>query len=170
MNLLGQGVSATGDPDEVLVVARPTPLRRFIALGTLNGLGAVTLVMALSQSAAVYGSGLLFVTGGLSLGMAEVIRRSTARGVELTRAALRETDGAIIAQTADVVRVDRGVMAIKPTNGFVFQTRAAERRNWRFGIWWRVGRHVGIGGMLPPPQTKVMADTLAALIQARENT
>ncbi len=154
--------------EEVLAVARPTMARRVLAVGALGGLGVVTLYLGLTQGSVA--SGVLIVTGTASVLMAEMIRRTTDRAVELTPSGLRDTDGTLIAATADVVHVDRGVLAIKPSNGFVLKTRARQSRGWRFGIWWRVGRTVGVGGMMPAPQTKFMADRLAELVAERDQT
>ena len=45
----------------------------------------------------------------------------------------------------------------------MLKTRTPGPRVWRPGIWWRIGRRVGIGGVMPGHQTKAMAEILAAL-------
>jgi hypothetical protein len=37
-------------------------------------------------------------------------------------------------------------------------------RAWYPGLWWRMGRRVGIGGVTSAAQTKAMAEIIAAMI------
>ena len=89
-------------------------------------------------------------------------------GIVLTESELRSTEGDRIARVDEIEALDRGVLAFKPSNGFMVRTRTAQPRAWRPGLWWRVGRRVGIGGVTPGGQTKAMAEILAALMAERE--
>ena len=91
------------------------------------------------------------------------MRRSTELTIELTRSELRDSSGTCIARIEDITAVERGLLAFKPSNGFMLKTRTPGPRVWRPGIWWRIGRRVGIGGVMPGHQTKAMAEILAAL-------
>ncbi len=42
------------------------------------------------------------------------------------------------------------------------------RDEWRPGLWWRVGRRIGVGGMTPASQTKFMSEIIAAMIAQRD--
>jgi hypothetical protein len=45
----------------------------------------------------------------------------------------------------------------------IAKTRGAGRR-WQPGLWWRLGKRVGVGGVAPGHQTKAMAQIIEALL------
>lgn len=150
--------------DEVLAVARASAPRRWIGIAMVVAVAAVTLYVAFSTPPADLSFKVLLVLIGLgALWMAEVMRRSTELTIELTRSELRDSSGTCIARIEDITAVERGLLAFKPSNGFMLKTRTPGPRVWRPGIWWRIGRRVGIGGVMPGHQTKAMAEILAAL-------
>ena len=150
--------------DEVLAVARASAPRRWIGIAMVVAVAAVTLYVAFSTPPADLSFQVLLVLIGLgALGLAEVMRRSTELTIELTRSELRDSSGTCIARIEDITAVERGLLAFKPSNGFMLKTRTPGPRVWRPGIWWRIGRRVGIGGVMPGHQTKAMAEILAAL-------
>ncbi|PJE36171.1 hypothetical protein CVM52_13350 [Pseudooceanicola lipolyticus] len=150
--------------DEVLAVARASAPRRWIGIAMVVAVAAVTLYVAFSTPPADLSFQVLLVLIGLgALWMAEVMRRSTELTIELTRSELRDSSGTCIARIEDITAVERGLLAFKPSNGFMLKTRTPGPRVWRPGIWWRIGRRVGIGGVMPGHQTKAMAEILAAL-------
>lgn len=63
--------------------------------------------------------------------------------------------------------VDRGVFAFKPSNGFLVRTRDGAPAAWVPGIWWRRGRSIGIGGLIPAHQTKLVAEVLSVELARR---
>ena len=150
--------------DEVLAVARASAPRRWIGIAMVVAVAAVTLYVAFSTPPADLSFQVLLVLIGLgALWMAEVMRRSTELTIELTRSELRDSSGTCIARIEDITAVERGLLAFKPSNGFMLKTRTPGPRVWRPGIWWRIGRRVGIGGVMPGHQTTAMAEILAAL-------
>ena len=98
------------------------------------------------------------------------MRRATSNAIELTATILRDSDGTVIARIEDIEHIDRGVFAFKPSNGFLLRTKAGTggTREWRPGLWWRMGRRIGIGGMTPGRQTKYMAEAIATIIATRD--
>ncbi len=154
--------------DDILAVAGPTPLRRGMALVALIFLAGVCLYVGLGRNGPLPGRILLLVLGALSLWGADMMRKSTAGSIELTQDVLRDSDGAVIVTVADITRVERGVLAFKPSNGFMIHTKEPQPRGWRLGIWWRAGRQIGIGGMMPKHQTKLLAEKLVQLIAERD--
>lgn len=156
------------DNAEVIATVRPTPLRRGIALLALVFLSVVTIYVALFQTGPMPGRVVLLAIGVLALWGADRMRRATAGCVELTAAGLRDGNGTQIAALRDITKVERGIFAFKPSNGFLVRTVSAQPRGWRLGLWWRVGRQIGIGGMIPVQQTKMMAERLADLIEKRD--
>ena len=92
---------------------------------------------------------------------------ATTSCLELTELELRDTTGRRIVAVADIRGVDRGALAFKPSQGFLIRTHAPQPRGWAPGLWWRLGRSVGIGGVTRAGEGKYMAETLQALLDSR---
>ncbi|WP_412509528.1 hypothetical protein [Roseovarius sp. SYSU LYC5161] len=153
---------------EVLAVVRASPGRRLFGVAAMAVLGALLLYMGLTRSFSHPGWPVALVLGGLgTLWLGHAMYRATAHRIELTENELRSSDGTLIALTAEIEAVERGVFAFKPSNGFLLRLSAARPRRWQPGLWWRIGRRVGIGGMTPGSQTRVMADIIATMIATR---
>ena len=110
---------------------------------------------------------LLALAGLAAVALGDVMRRATAHGLELTRHALRDSRGRVLAEVEQIVRVHRGVFAFKPSNGFKLTLARAHDAAWMPGIWWRFGRQLGVGGVIPGTQAKYMAEVLEHLIAER---
>jgi hypothetical protein len=156
------------DKDEVLATVRASNGRRFLGLVSLALLGVMLIYIALTQPPAMGWHVFLLVVGVGALWIADTMRRATANAIELTPTELRDTDGTVIALVADIEGMDRGFFAFKPSNGFLLKTRVGASRQWRPGLWWRMGRRIGIGGMTPGSQTKFMSEILATMMALRD--
>ena len=157
--------------NEVIATVQASQPRRWLGVSMLVALGLLLIYLGVSaQSSAVIAKAAFLVFGGLCLWMAENLRRATEHGIELTDAGLRETTGAIIAPIDSIRAVDRGFMAFKPSNGFVVTLEAPGERAWRPGVWWRMGKRIGVGGVTAASQTRFMADALKALLVERDGT
>lgn len=155
--------------DEVLAELSASPARRWLGVGMLVALGVLLIYTALVRPPAVMGwQVFLLAIGGISLWGAERMYRATCESVELTRAGLRVSDGEIIAPLSHIASVDRGMFVFKPSNGFILRLNTGASRRWAPGLWWRFGRRVGIGGVTPGAQAKMMADILAVLLKQRD--
>ncbi|TMV08034.1 hypothetical protein FGK63_11345 [Ruegeria sediminis] len=154
--------------DEVLAVVEASTPRRWLGVGMLATVGLLSIYVALATPPAPGWQVFLIVIGGLSLWLAQRLHQATAHRIELTEQELRSSTGEVIARVSEVEAMDRGVFAFKPSNGFLVRTREPGQRAWAPGLWWRVGRRVGIGGVTPAAQTKFMSETLAALIAERQ--
>jgi hypothetical protein len=159
---------ADREQGEVLAVLEASAGRRLVGIAMLLGLGAMLLWIALTQTPSLPGRLFLVAAGAAMLALAEAMRRATASRVELTRDALRDGDGTVIATVTEIAHLERGLFAFKPSNGFLLRTRAPASRTWRPGLWWRMGRRIGIGGMTPGHQSKLMADILGGLLAERD--
>lgn len=153
--------------DEILVTVGVSTLRRWMGVLALLGFGGVVLYVALATPPAPAWQAFLLVVGALALWLADRMRRATEHRLELTRSELRSSDGTRIAAIEDIEGLDRGTFAFKPSNGFLVRTRTSGGRLWRPGLWWRLGRRVGVGGVTSAPQTKAMAQVLEALLAER---
>ena len=110
----------------------------------------------------------LIVLGGGILWVAQKMWQATELTIELTDTELRDSAGQVIAKVDQIVSIDRGMLAFKPSNGFIFKVAEAQPKAWRPGLWWRIGRRVGVGGVTSGGPTKMMADVIAAKIAERE--
>ncbi len=153
---------------EVLAVVRASVGRRFLGLVSLSLLGFMLLYIAFARSPEFIWQLFLIAVAGAALWCADAMRRGTASTIELTETVLRDADGTVIAHVADIESMDRGFFAFKPSNGFLIKTKTAREGIWRPGLWWRMGRRIGIGGMTPGHQTKMMSEILAALMARRD--
>jgi hypothetical protein len=156
------------DNEEVLATARASKGRRFLGIASLAVLGFLLVYIALTRSPDFIWQIFLIAIAAAAFWCADAMRRGTSTAVELTETELRDSDGTLIAKVADIESMDRGFFAFKPSNGFLIKTKTGDVRVWRPGLWWRMGRRIGIGGMTPGHQTKFMSEILAALMAMRD--
>ncbi|WP_135506214.1 hypothetical protein [Roseovarius aestuariivivens] len=153
------------DPDEVLARLEASGGRRALGVGMMTALGALVLYAALVHPPASVGWRVFAILcGGLGLWLGHAMYHATQGAVELTRTGLRTRDGEWIARLSEIVSVDRGAFALKPSNGFLVRLNAKAPARWRPGLWWRVGARVGLGGVTSGGQARAMADILATLL------
>lgn len=154
--------------EEILAVVQASAARRWFGIAMLAGIGALVIYVALASPPALGWQIFLIVTGLAALVMADKMRRATVSRIELTREELRDSQRGTIVRVADVEVLDRGFFAMKPSNGFLI--RAAQRgdRVWQPGLWWRLGRRIGVGGVTAAAQTKAMSEILAAMLAERQ--
>jgi len=154
--------------DEVLAVLGASAGRRGLGLTVLWLLGAMLIWIALMRPPDVLALQATLIGLGLgALWLGERMRRATALAVELTSRGLRTSDGEKIADMGEIAAVDRGAFAFKPSHGFILRLRAGAGARWQPGLWWRLGRRVGVGGVTPGAQAKAMADLIATRIARR---
>ncbi len=154
--------------DKVLTVVEASSVRRWMGVIMLGGLGGLVIYVALVAPPKLGWQVFLIVVGTLSLWMAEKMRRATEHRIELTETELRSSDGQVLALVSEIESIDRGVFALKPSNGFMVRTSARQSRAWRPGLWWRMGRRIGVGGVTSAGQTKAMSEVLSALLAQRD--
>ncbi len=149
---------------EVLARARASAGRRGLGVGTLGCLGALLIYLAFAHPPAeIAGKAILVVIGVLALWAANRMRLATRYVIELTHTEIRCSNGERIAAIADIQAVDRGTFAFKPSNGFIIKLKSTGKARWQPGLWWQVGKRIGIGGVMPGSQTKSMAEIISAL-------
>ncbi len=154
--------------NEVLAIIQVTEVRRIVGAAVLAGAGGGLVYVALGSVQAPVWQITLALMGFGALWLA--FRVWTARNlrIELTERGLADSDGVTIAPIEDIATLDRGFFAMKPSNGFVLCMKTPGTRAWRPGVWWRLGRRIGIGGITPPSQAKIMADILALKLSERD--
>jgi hypothetical protein len=156
------------DPHEIIATAKAGLGRRFLGMGSLGLLGLLLIYIAFVQSPGLEWRVFLLVLGVGSLWIVDKMRRATGTRIELTETELRDSDGTVIALIADIDGMDRGFFAFKPSNGFLLRTTTKGPNVWRPGLWWRMGRRIGVGGMTPASQTKFMSEIIAAIMAQRD--
>ncbi|PTX56706.1 hypothetical protein C8N43_1368 [Litoreibacter ponti] len=154
---------------EVITGLIPSAPRRMFGTGVLCALGWLLIYLALVEPPqGLHLVFLLLVMGALSIYGGYKMWQVTGRMIELTEEELRLSDGTLIFRIEDVAKVDRSFFAFKPSNGFLVTLNSSYPAAWAPGLWWRVGKRVGVGGLTQGAASKVMADTLAAMIAARD--
>ncbi len=150
-------------PDEngIYAVVQASPARRVFACAVLFSLGALVLYTALARPPGVGWLIFMLLFGTGALWLAERLRRATLLHIELTETEIRDSSGMVLATMDDIKGVDRGVFAFKPSNGFTLIMKTKKPRGWSPGLWWRLGRRVGVGGVTSAGQAKFMAEQIA---------
>jgi hypothetical protein len=141
--------------------------RRAIGVGSVAALGAIMVYLSIVQSPGAGWQFFMIVFAASSFWMAQRMWRATAHRLELTPEGLRSSDGRVLAPMADVVAVDRGVFAFKPSNGFTVKLSRKGSFAWEPGLWWRIGRRVGVGGVTHRTPAKIMAEMMEMRIARR---
>lgn len=158
----------TEDSDTVHAVVRPSSGRRGVGIGALAILGGLLLYLGLTQGNGAGAQMFLIFAGLAGIAAAEALRRGSGRTLELTTTELRDSAGNRLALVSDILRVERGAFAFKPSNGFLVRTSVPGPFYWAPGLWWRIGRRVGVGGVTSASATKAMAEILAFQLAERD--
>ncbi|MCE8008941.1 hypothetical protein [Aestuariivita sp.] len=155
--------------DEIHARIEVSQPRRWFGVGMLLFLGALLIYVALATPPTFEWQIFLIVTGAGALWIGDKMRRATAGSIEMTDDVIRDHNGGLIARLDEIENVERGFLAFKPSNGFLIKTRTPGPRRWEPGLWWRVGRRIGVGGVTSASQAKIMSDMISArLIMSRE--
>jgi hypothetical protein len=152
----------------VLARLHASPVRRAVGLSMLVAIGAFLVWVAFARppEAPVWRLFLLLAGAG-ALWLAERMRRATRRRLELTREVLRDSSGRVLARVDEIRSIERGAFAFKPSGGFLLKLSRAPGAAWQPGLWWRLGRRVGVGGVTVGNEAKYMAEVIAAMLAER---
>lgn len=154
--------------DEVVATIEASAPRRVMGVGMLAAVGVILIYVAFSAPPSMAWLVFLLVVGLASLWLAMRMWQATAYRIELTEEVLRCSDGTEIARIEDIEAIDRGFFAFKPSNGFLMRRKTPGPRAWFPGLWWRMGRQIGVGGVTPGSQSKATSEILAAMIARRD--
>ena len=155
------------DSEDILLEISPSPLRRWMALLSLLVLASMLLALSIGDVPDLWR--LFFVGIGVwVLWSGNNLRKSTLDGLVLTRAGLRTASGRMLAPVENIAKVERGIFAFKPSNGFLVRLKKSEENGWAPGLWWKFGTRIGVGGTLSGGQTRAMADLMSALLVERD--
>jgi hypothetical protein len=160
-------------PDPVLTALIPSAGRRVIGSVGMALIAALLVQMGLElPGSRPVARALCLILGGVGLVMAAHFWLATGAVLELTATELREVRRAggrvrRIASLDQIASVDRGMTMLRPTSGFVIRLAEPAPLALATGLWWRVGRRVGVGGSVAGYGSRLMADTLARLLRER---
>ncbi len=154
--------------DEILAVVEASAPRRWIGVGMLTMVGTLVIYVALASPPTLGWQLFLIVAGAGSLWLARGLWIATLDRLELTREVLRTSAGDVVAVVEEIEALDRGIFAFKPSNGFLIRTKNPSARSWAPGLWWRIGKRIGVGGVTAASQTKFMSEVLAAIMAERD--
>lgn len=153
---------------DILATINPSRPRRIVTLGILLSLGVLVILIAfLRPPPEFHWRIMLLLFGAVVIWFADVLRRATLNSLVLTRDHLRDSNGRLLVAVDDIVGIDRGVFAIKPSNGFMLKTATAIGAAWAPGVWWRIGNRIGIGGVTPAGEAKSMAEIITVMLAQR---
>ena len=156
--------------DEILTIIQASRPRRAFGVAVLAFLGAFMIYIAVAFPAEdMRWQAFLLVFGMGVLWLANKMWRDTGEAIELTATELRMSGGAVLATISQIRSLDRGTFAFKPSNGFMLRLNEKAPSAWYPGLWWRLGRRVGVGGVTSAAQTKAMAEIIAAMIAERQD-
>ncbi|WP_424970995.1 hypothetical protein [Dinoroseobacter sp. S76] len=158
-------------PERPVLHLTPAPFKRGVSAAMLFLLAFLLgYVLVLHPPAAM--GWLVFLgvmTAGAGwLGIAMVQARP--QGLELREDGLYRADGEVICLLSEIVSVNRGAFAFKPSNGFLLRLAEPKERAWMPGLYWRLGRFVGVGGVTHKAQGDVIAETIAMTLSARDGS
>lgn len=158
-------------PAPVLARLHASPPRRWMAAAMLVLLGGLLLWVALARPPeALHWRLFLLGAGAVALWLAGRLLRATAVHLELTREALRDGRGRVLARVADIRAVHSGVFALKPSSGFTLRLDRPGPAAWQPGLWWRLGRRLGVGGVTSGREARYMAEVIAAILDERRDS
>ncbi|MGR3757515.1 MAG: hypothetical protein ACU0AT_09855 [Tranquillimonas sp.] len=153
---------------DVLARIRPSLPRRVLGAALLASLGALLVWLAFATAPAPGWRAVLLIVGAGSLWLSVRLWQATARGLVLTGAGLTEEDGRPVAPLDQIAGIERGTFAFKPSNGFLLRLHDTAPRAWAPGLWWRIGRRVGVGGVTSSNEAKFAAEMLSSLLAERD--
>ncbi len=154
---------------EILVRIGASQPRLVVGVGMQIALGALLVWIAAVHPPQAIGWRLFLVAAGiLALWSGYASWQAGQRGITLTREALTDSSGEVLCRVEDIREVNRGVFAFKPARGFALVLTTPQKGGWAPGLWWRIGRRVGVGGMTGAAETRMMAEILEAMVAERK--
>ena len=156
-------MTRSDDKEVELIVLGPSGPRLWLGVGCAAGLGIILLwIVFAGRPTMAYQVSFLLV-GGLSLFLADRIRRAGRHSIVLTNKKLKTESGHVLTTIDNVRVVERGAFTLKPPNGFLVRLHEPSGKGWVPGLWWQRGRALGVGGVVPAGKSRAMAEAITML-------
>jgi hypothetical protein len=154
---------------EIIARLQIAPFRRWagVIVLALIGVGLIYSGLVYPPST-LLGRFAIFLLGSLVLLQAYWNLQVRSGSLTLKEDGLWVEDGPPQAGLDNIETVQVSAFSIKPSNGFAVVLRSPVRFKWVPGLYWCVGRRIGVGGATHPSQAKAMAELLSRLIMDRE--
>ena len=132
--------------EKPLAIINPPVLKRYF-FTLLSLILAVLLLYEGISFFLVSGDRLGFILVGLFLlGLTYLFYFNTGKALVLYEDRLVSTDGELLFELKNVTSIENGLFSFKPSNGVLFYLKEPMPFKWKLGLWWRIGKRVGIGG------------------------
>ncbi len=154
--------------DERVMTVRAAPARRAFSAAVLGALGLLQLWLGLVEATGAAWRAVLLAIGAGVLLAAWRLWQASAGSLILSRRGVHDESGRVLAPLASIASVERGPFAFKPSNGFAIILTDRLPGAWVPGMWWRLGRRVGVGGVIGVGQAKAMAEILETMVMERD--
>lgn len=142
-----------------------SPVRRWAGALVLGAVGLGLVYTAITAPpASVFGRVLMPLLGCGIAYQAYRYLHATGQSLVVTNAGLWIEGGELLLPLDNIQSVNRATFALKPSNGFAITLKTPVPFRWSPGMYWCVGRKVGVGGATNPGQAKALAEILAAVI------
>jgi hypothetical protein len=154
---------------DVIIKVQPSKSRRLFGVVVLciSALVMLNFIFAdITQSAML--KVILLVMSVIFLWQAQANLRFANAALILKRDGLFDNQGQQICSLSNIAEVDRGWFSFKPSNGFLLRLHDSGGLKWSPGLYWRIGKYLGVGGAISPSQTKEMSDKILLLKQEIE--
>ncbi len=154
--------------DTLLFRLDVAPARRVIALVFMMLLSVILIYTAINSPLGFGVRGFLLAIGVVTLLGARALARGTKASVDLREDGIYLSTGEELAHIDNIDRVEPGMFAMKPSGGISVKLKTAPGFAFVPGMYWRVGRTLGIGGVTIRGAAKAMSDGLAAYLAERD--
>lgn len=153
---------------EILARLQISPGRRWAAVIVLGLIGTGLIYTGLAYPSTTWlGRVAVLLLGILMLLQAWWNLRARSGALILKQDGLWVEDGQLLTGLDAIDTVQVSAFSIKPSNGFAVVLKDAVPFKWVPGLYWCVGRRIGVGGATSPSQSKAMAERLASLLIER---
>lgn len=154
--------------DTKVAVLEPSLGRRWFGAIILGLIGVILIYWSISYPPETLIARILMpILGVLCFWQVQWNMRVSQYGLYLTKEGLFDANDVLICPLYNMAEVDRGLFAFRPSNGFLVRLHEPEEKGWAPGLYWRLGKRLGVGGATHPAQNKAMAQAIEALILER---
>ena len=135
------------------------PWRRAVALVTLAPIAVLLVRQAVGLP--LVGQALCLALAALLGWAVATLWRARTNALTWDGEVLSDRFGTLRIPRASIVAVDTGAISLRPSQGFTLHLDRPIPRGWSPGLWWSLGRTVGVGGLTERRETRALAQRIA---------